>query len=255
MNTESSRICFVIAHKWIKRNPPFESYLSHYVENIQKFYPNAITLVVDNKSKHKGDILNSLMSKPNVVVLDNDTESGFEVGAYTVACRWLCDQNLVDQLDFVVFTQDTFVLKNKYDFSLLWKEGIKACPINSWKNDMWRIDIQEKALESMGLNDNLDKISFCWCNGFVAAANKIRQLLSYISRVKITTKDESCASERWLARVVYELNEGGKEWDIDGNINHNRSKYNEWTVDVFSDVSSYFVKKIQQKNENTVDCD
>lgn len=249
------KLCFVIAHKWIRRNPPFRSYLSHYIDNIMSFYPDSLVLVVDNKSRHKDDVLLSVSRLDRVVVLDNTTDSGFEVGAYTVACDWLCKEDRFNAFDFVVFTQDTYVLKNKYDFTLLWKHEIKSCPINSWRNDMWGIDLQVKALTAMGLNDCLDQISFCWCNGFVAASNKIPQLLSYISKVTVTTKDESCASERWLARVVYELNEKGKHWDIDGNIDNNRSKYNEWTVDVTSDIPSYFVKSIQQKTETTVDVD
>ena len=252
---QEPRLCFVIAHKWIRKNPPFRSYLSYYIDNIKRLYPDALTLVVDNNSLHKEDVLKDVSHLSGVVVLDNKTDSGFEVGAYTVACRWLCGNGRFKDFDFLIFTQDTFVLKNKYDFTVLWREGIKSCPINTWNNDMWRVDLQEKALAPMGLNDNLDRIGFCWCNGFVAEGNKIPELLSYIDKVKISTKDESCAAERWLARVVYELNEKGKHWDIDGNLDHKRRKYNEWTVDVMSDVPSYFVKSIQQKTEYTVDCD
>jgi len=250
---QEPRLCFVIAHKWIRRDPPFRSYISYYINNIKKMYPDALTLVVDNKSIHKEDVLKDISNLEGVVILDNKTDSGFEVGAYTVACRWLCDNDRFKDFDFVIFTQDTFVLKNRYDFTSLWREGIKSCPINTWRNDMWRVDLQEKALTPMGLNDNLDQISFCWCNAFVSAGDNIPQLLSYIDKVIITTKDESCAAERWLARVVYELNERGKHWDIDGNIDNIRSKYNEWSVDIMSDVPSYFVKSIQQKTESTVD--
>lgn len=251
--SKEHRPCFIIAHKWVRNSTnPYQSYLKHYIDNIRRLYPNSMTIVVDNNSLWKEDIFSTIENGEDLVFLDNDTDSKFEVGAYTVGCKYALDNNLNSTYDYFVFTQDTFVLKNKYDFNILDTNGILACPLMSYNQDGYGKEVCDAVLSSMGINDNIDKTTFCWCNSFVVEKSRLNKLHSLISKAKVTNKHESGACERWLARVIWELSDG-KNWDIDGNITKLRTKYHEWTVDVFGHVPTYFVKRIQWKNENTKD--
>jgi len=256
---DNYKLVFIIAHKYFRGYP---SFLKYYIENINKFYDDALILVVDNNSQFKEDIFDDIGVRDDVKFLDNDIECKFELGAYQVGIRHLKENNLVDEYDYVIFTQDNFILKNKYDFNILIDGDITACPINSYYPDWCDKDICDRVLNKLGINDNLDKLTFCWCSSFVVSTKKIEKLYDWLIQIVMTVRRESCAAERYLARLLWELNDY-KNNDIDGDIrylgplwngNVNKTfKYDCHNVDLYSDIDAFFVKRIQDKNERTID--
>jgi hypothetical protein len=249
-----NKICFIIAHKYFRG---YESYLSYYVDNIQKMYPEALTIVVDNNSQFKGDVFDPLKDYDNIVLLDNDIKCKFELGAYQVGMGYLIDNDLLGDFSHCVCTQDNFVLKNYYDFDQsMAAQHSYARPINSMYADGARQDICDHVLNTLDMNDNWDKVNFCWCSSFVVATHKVKQLYGWLQKIVQTTRTDSEGAERYLARLLWELNERRDCGDIDGtaadlHIRH----YDTWQVNIHDDATSFFVKKVQQKNEHTVDTD
>lgn len=243
--------CFIIAHKYFRG---YESYLKYYIENIQKHYPDALTVVVDNNSKYSDDVFRPVRDKDNLILLENDIESKFELGAYQVGIRYVLENNLLDEYDYFVMTQDNFVLKNKYDFNILKDSNRTATPINSFYADGECAAVVNHVMGNLQMNDNWDKVNFCWCSSFIVAKEKLKQLQSYLEKIVVRHRWESAAGERYLARLLWELNDREDCGDIDGSaadlaVRH----YDTWTVNIHDDATSYFVKKVQQKTENTVD--
>jgi len=255
-----NNVVFIISHKYYRG---YESYLKYYINNILSFYDNPLIIVVDNNSSYKEEIFNSIEKNDKTIFLDNNIESKFEIGAYQVGLNYLVDNNLFNNYNYLIFTQDTFIIKNRYDFNTLYDNNIYACPINGCDQNnpismdyfgthKHHMDIQQVVLSTLGLNDRLDEVSFCWCNSFIIASNKTEQLLSYFKKIIITNRSESSASERYLARILYELN-NHKNYDIDGDIRVLNRFYDSHSVNVYSNVDSFFVKRNQQKTENTKD--
>jgi hypothetical protein len=56
-----------------------------------------------------------------------------------------------------------------------------------------------------------------------------------------------------MARILWELNEGGDNYAIDGDLRDIKNKYDCHLTDIKSDVTSFFIKKCQNKNEHTRD--
>ncbi len=255
---DKNNVIFIISHKYYRG---YESYLKYYINNIFSFYSNALIIIVDNNSSHKEDIINSIEKNDKIVFLDNNIDSKFELGAYQVGLNYLVDNNLFNNYNYLIFTQDTFIIKNRYDFNTLYDNNIYACPINGCEqNDSIsmdysgihknHLDIQQRILSTLGLNDRLDEVSFCWCNSFIIESSKVEQLLNYLKKIIIRDRTESCASERYMARIIYELN-NYKNYDIDGDIRVLNRFYDCHSVNVYSKVDSFFVKRAQQKTENT----
>jgi hypothetical protein len=250
LTTQNYKVCFIIAHKYFRG---WESYLNYYVNNIFEYYESPLVVIVDNNSKYKDDIFQSLDKKNDVVLLDNDIESKFEMGAYQVGLKYIVEKNLQNEYDYVVLTQDNFILNKKLDFNNLIENNIHACPINSYYPDGEFKGICDSVLNSIGMNDNLDKLTFCWCVSFIIGKKNTVRMYEITKKIKQTVRAESCASERYLARILWELNDY-KNNDIDGDIRDLRNKYDCWTVDPYNkNIDSFFIKKVQQKNEHTID--
>ena len=247
---KTQRPAFIIAHKYFRG---YESYLKHYVENILSFYKDSIVIIVDNNSTYKEDIFSTLPVSDNIILLDNDIECKFELGAYQVGIRYIIDNGLTDEFDYYVCSQDNFIIKNKYDFNTLAEANHTACPINSWTFDAECKDVYVPVLEDLGLYNNMEKITFCWCSSFVVSSTKLEQLYGYLQKIVIKVRWQSSASERYLARILWELNDY-KNTDIDGSIADLTTRhYDCWRVNLYDDATSYFVKTVQQKTERTMD--
>jgi len=257
---DKNKPIFIIAHKFYRG---YESYIEYYISNINKYYEDALIIVVDNNSTYVEDIFSTLRKFNNVILLKNDIDCKFEIGAYKLGLKFIIDNDFISDYSYVVLTQDTFILKNKLDFNLLNEQNITAAPINSFTMDDIFKDIRDEILIKLGLFNNLDKITFCWCNSFIIATNKAQQLFNYFKDIIITTRDESGASERYLARILWELNDY-KNNDIDGDMTalkyswngkiNPSPKYDCHNVNVYDEnITTYFVKKTQQKTEKTCD--
>lgn len=243
-----SKIAFVISHRYYRSYP---AYTQHYIENINKFYENSIIVVVDNNSPYLSDVKHLYEQYSNVTVLVNETECKFEVGAYKVGIQYLMTRPDYNSLDYVVFTQDTMVLKNRYDFNILKEGNHTACPIGGYCQDGFPAHMLERVLKPIGLWNRMNEINFCWCCSFVLHQSKVEQFFNYVKDVRMTVRYESEASERWLARIMYELNDH-KHYAIEGDIRN--ITYDVFSVDMLQPVQGhYFVKRAQQKTERTLD--
>lgn len=248
---DNNKVCFIIAHKYYRG---YESYLKYYIDNIQKFYPKSLVVVVDNNSVYPEDVFGPLRDLKNVVCLSNDYDGKFELGAYKVGTQYIIDNNLTDEYAYFVCTQDNFILKNWFDFNTLHEKETYALPINSMFPDHYAMDLCKEVLGRLGLDDNWDKINFCWCSSFIVARQKLLTLNGYLSKIQQKTRYESEAAERYLARILWELNDRRDCGSIDGDCrNLLNGIYHCWHVDLYAPVSTHFAKRVQQKNEHTRD--
>lgn len=248
-----NKVCFIIAHKYYRDYElsfsfGYESYLNLYINRIFENYQDALVIVVDNNSLHKEDIFSKIDNKLNVVLLDNNIESKFEIGAYQVGLSYLIDKKIDDEYDYLFLTQDNFILNKKYDLNILHKSGVRACPIVSWKQDIWCMDDVGKFLDDLDMNNNRDKITFCWCSSFVIHKSNVLTLHNLFKKLVIETRYHHCAGERFLARILWELNDHSN-FDIDGDMKN--LKYDCFSVNPYDDgIDSYFVKRRQTKAGN-----
>jgi hypothetical protein len=241
---------FIIAHKYVRGYP---SYTEYYINNIQKHYPEALTIVVDNNSEHRDDIFKRLLLYNNVVLLDNNIDCKFELGAYQVGMKYILDNGLQNYYDYFMCTQDLYILKNKYDFSKLKGNNVGAAPIIGWSNDLEIMHIVQPVLEHFNLFNRLEETDLCWCSSFVVSKEKISYLYKYFRQIVITDREGSKASERYLGRLFLELNNGTK-FSIDGSSNMynvHGCNYDCHSVNVYAKVDKHFCKVSQKKTELT----
>jgi hypothetical protein len=242
---------FIIAHKYMRG---YESYIEYYIQNIKNFYNDALIIVVDNNSTDKNDIFDKLKKYSNVILLENNIESKFEIGAYTVGLKYIIENDLSNKYSYIFLTQDNYVIKNKVDLNKLLEKNVLSCPLlglenNSvhYNNIIGEVYLYENDLTPLGLYDNMDKISFCWCSCFLIHNSKINQLHSYLSKIKIQNRTESCRGERYLGRIIYELNEHQQNYSIDGDIYSIR--YDCHSVNIIDNSDYHFVKRSQAKTK------
>jgi len=244
------KLVFIIAHKYFRG---YESYLNYYVNNVLRFYPSALILIVDNNSNNKEEIFASINPSNNIKFLDNNIECKFELGAYQIGIEYLIKNNLISEYDFIICSQDTYVLKNKFDFNELNQSKIEAASIIGLTNDWAKWDVVAPTLDKLGLLSDLDGIDLCWCNSFIISKNKVLELYNLIKNIIITVRHQSEASERYLGKILYELNDH-RNFAIDGNdntYNVNGVVHDCHSIKINDDVDKYFCKIAQQKNERT----
>ncbi len=248
ISVDTYKLCFIISHRYYRNYP---SFIELYIQNIKKYYTNHLILIVDNNSKYFLDIKEKLNNYDNIIYLVNESECKFEIGAYKYGINYLINNNLIDNYDYYICSQDNFVLINKYDFNILINNNVLACPINGYYADGGIYPIFEEVLKSINLYDNLDKLDFCWCNSLVLHKSKLVQFNNYVKNIVITIRLQSEASERYLSRILYELN-NHKHFNIDGDIR--KLKYDCWKVDLYNPLCDhFFIKRVQQKTERTLD--
>jgi hypothetical protein len=268
--TEETRLCFIIACKVYKY---YTSYLSEYIKNINIFYPSAFILLVDNNSLYGKEFYKQFDGINNLKIIENISDSKFEQGAYNFGAKYIIDNNL--KFEYYICTQDTFNIINKYDFSILKKNNIKAASIYSSKYR--HITIRgDYILKRLGLFQEGEEYNGCCFLSYICdhiSLLKIYELthsciVKYryfdapefereyfnpdgsISRDKIncTTSD----FESSLGKILYILNDK-RYTPIE--CDHDEMKYSTFEIN-FSDekykkLGYCFVKKYQGKTENT----
>lgn len=258
--------CFIIAHKWVSG---YTSYIKHYVDNIKSFYSQYLIIIVDNSSEFKEDQLGQFIGVDKIILLDNLSEYRFEQGAYLTGLNYLIEKNLIHKYDYYVFSQDTYILKNKFNFDELIEKEVLACPIS------WGVGTQDFSLdhilphlkllnvydESLELNTDvslchleeyeeniLKKILHCYSTSYVIHKSRMNELFEYLKKIKITTRWESELGERYFAWVLYKMN-GNKNYQIDRcpYLYDHRGKF---SIDLHKDFHhGYFAKHQQGKRE------
>ena len=253
MEEYNPKLCFIIAHKYYRN---YESYIQYYVDNIQKFYTNSFIIIVDNNSKHIDDIKNKLANYSNLVILSNDTPCKFEIGAYNVGINYLKDNNLIDKYDFCIFSQDTYVLKNKYNFNKLYIDKTNALAfhavmfidINQFQLPYFYSPSSMSILKKINLSDKIQSLKLCWCNSFILHSSKIIEFLDITKDTIVLNRPDSECSERYLSGILYYLNNYSLA-DLCPVID-----YDFRTIDIInSNTPNWFLKRFQQKNERTMD--
>ena len=256
---DKNKVVFIIAHRYVKGYP---TYIKYYIDNIKRFYENHLIIVVDNNSIRKEDVFDNIEKCDSVVLLENNTDCKFELGAYMVGMRYLMDKNIEDY-EYIVFTQDNYVIKNKVDFNDLYSKNVMACPIVGCGSECERIqnyvcaengniqDICIPIYTKLDLMNDLDKITFCWCVSFIVHRERLKSLYDYTKQINISIRWESEASERYMARILYELN-GKKNHSIDGDWNIDLWN-GSMNSDIFADSQYHFVKTLQKKTEKTIE--
>ena len=248
-------ICFVIANKYYRNYP---SYIQHYVDNIQKYYNNSLCIIVDNNSKYISDIIDKLKDYKNVIILENNSLCKFELGAYKIGIKYLIQNNLIENYEYFVFSQDTFVLKNKFNFNTFKEHNVVACPIIigpvGHHIEMLSAPQSQIVLKRLNLHNSIDKIAFCWANTFILHKSKLTAFVDITNDIIITKKIETEWCERYIAAILYYLNNYiNCSLNTILNILYTPS-YNCHTVDIYDEhLSEYFVKKIHFKSELTTE--
>jgi hypothetical protein len=249
------RIVFIIAHKYYRT---YKSYIKYYVDNIQKFYGDRVYIViVDNQSKYLDDIIKIFENYERVTILINTSECKFEQGAYNIGIKYILENNLFEIFDYYVCTQDTFILKNHFDFNILEDKNSLACPINLYHmpiRDYIEQPYVMEYLEKLDMVDTIGEFDICFCNSFILHKSQIHKFLNLTKDFIITKKIQQEASERYFGAILYHLNNSLSD-SIDGFANdYNILGYHPHKWDpIERETFRYFMKHTQFKSEYSFD--
>ena len=243
---EQPSLCFIIACKLYRQYP---IYLEHYVSNIQKFYPSALTILVDNNSSYN-EYYERFMDMKNVVCIENTSESKFELGAYKFATEYIKQNTL--NFDYYVCTQDTFILVNKYDFNTLVANGTKACALSHFHFNKSN-NYHKHVLSQLNLYDPNEEFLCCWCSSWCCDHESLLSINTLLNSIVPVIRYHSEQTERYMGKILKLLNNNVSA-SIETEIECNN--YNCHSIDPTSEEAkqygNYFIKHAQQKNENTL---
>ena len=242
--SDSYKLLFIIALKYYRN---YDTFIKYYVDNIQKFYQNSFTLIVDNNSKYIDDVHTMFNGYDNVKIITNTSSKKMDIGAYLFGMDYLIENNLISTYDYFVFSQDTYILKNKYDFNILIENNVTAAAVHSCPvgPDL----LSKEIIENLHLTPVLDKITLCWCNTFILHKSKILELREMLKPIVVFNKEYSCLAERYLSGMLYMLNTNSI-FALDYTPQtYIRQISNPET----STENRYFIKILQNKNELTQD--
>jgi hypothetical protein len=250
-NDPSLRVCFILACKYYRN---YESLIPVYVENICNFYSNALIILVDNNSNYFDDIRNQLAHHSNVVILMNNTPCKFELGAYKVGVAYLLNNHIQD-IDYVFFTQDNYIIKNRLDLNMLKQDRIMASAlfaflsIDPLTQANFYSPTSQHVLRKIGLQDSIHKLALCWCHSFVLHFSNIGDFFEITKDIVIVNRSESNDSERYLSGILYYLNDY-RISQIDDDTSYQTLSFEQLKSYTGK---QYFIKFHQSKTEQTLD--
>ena len=242
------KLCFILG---CKVNINYESYIPFYVENIQRYYPTADIILVDNNSSYK-EFFDQFKDNKQITVLENTSEQKFPLGAFNFAARYIYEKSLV--YDYCICTQDTFVLLNKFDFQILRDNNVEACPLAHILS-VDGVPEHYDVLKSIGLYIPNDSYGGAWCTSWVCTSTALKKIYDYTHKIKVTTNWDSQVCERYMGKVLKHLN-NNRDFSIEGNNSAIDRIYTVATVSVKDPESKKkcvaFLKKSQAKTEVVV---
>ena len=251
---DNYKVCFIIANKYVKNNV---SFIDYYVSNIQKFYKDSLIIIVDNNSEDIEDILERLNPylNNNLIFLINDIECKYELGGYKVGINYILNNGLLNNYDYYIFTQDTYVLTNKYDFNNLLLNNTMACPIKGYikdthnrHGDSFDTPICQDILKRMKLDKSIDKLRICWANSFVLHKSKIEDFNLLVSDIIIINKINACECERFFGAILFVLN-NNVNTALEDMYTTQEIHPHLWIIDIPNIITqNYFTKRLSNKH-------
>jgi len=243
------KVIFIIAQKYVKGYPNF---IEYYINNIKTFYPdNSLIIIVDNNSTFLHEIQQLLSGVSNLIILSNTSESKFELGAYKFGIKYIIENNLHLSYQYFVFTQDSYVIKNKFPFETLSIQNVVATPIVRFEDGNFHEPMVQMVLKKIQMQDIHHTL--CWANSFILHHSVLTEFLSIIYEIVTVNKYDACHCERFLGAILYKLN-GCSNHFIDGNGIWDFRPYDCWTVDLINTPTTYyFMKKVTNKHEDVKD--
>jgi hypothetical protein len=245
----SYKVLFLIAQKYVKGYPTFVEY---YVNNIRTMYPdNSFIVIVDNNSTFFDEIKERVGERDNCVILSNTGECKFELGAYQIGMKYIIEHDLHVQYDYCVFSQDTFVLKNKFPFETLFRNNVLATPLYLYPvSDIheYYTPFVQNILRKHDLLQYLPMHTVCWANSFVLHKSVFAEFQRMVEGIVVLIKEEACYCERFFGVMIYRLN-GCRHYSIEKQL-----LYDFWHADIPNmQTDAYFVKKVTDKREGVQD--
>lgn len=250
-----NKICFVIALKYYRTHPV---YIREYVDNIRKHYTDSFIIIVDNNSEHIEDIT---FEYDNVIIITNTSDQKFELGAYNLGIKYIIDNGLTEKYEYYTFTQETFMLCEKFDIGELANNGVKACPLVCSKQGSFAREFINEfvfgrketliidTITELGLTSKIPELTFCFASSFILHKSKLSNFNKMTSHIKILNKIHSQCCERFLAGIFYILNDGV-----------NTALEDKLVDDFYSSICpgniiklTYFTKYLHFRNENTIE--
>ena len=115
--------------------------------------------------------------------------------------------------------------------------------------------IVHRVLSKFDLYDAYDGVNFtlCWCNSFVLDSKRVIDFYEMVKEERIHGRFQgSVQSERYLAGMLYLLNNNNFQSICGDAITPEVLGYDCWNVDIESvNLPHAFVKEVQQKREDT----
>ena len=252
-----NNLCFIICHRY---NKNYKSYIKYYIDNIQKFYKDSFILIVDNNSPDLCIVEKLFENYKNIKIITNNSLSKRELGGYNEGIRYIKQNNLLLEYEYFVFSQDSFILKNKFDVEKeLSNKNILACSFikinGKFAESHEMLDPESvEILKKIDCFDKRENFNICWCNSFVLHKSKVMDYYEIVKDKVMTNKAQTCVYERYLSGILYYLNNYnyvslcGETSSPDQLTMLQELGYDCHNVDIIHDkISCYFAKTIQQR--------